>query len=253
MKYKSVIFIILIFCVNLAKANTEIKNLLDSANVYYSGSKFEKAINNYELIIGQDYEAAEIYYNLGNSYYKIHNVAKSILNYERALLLSPKDEDIIFNLELANTHIVDKLEEIPPFFMQVWISNFAKIVHANTWASISVISFILFLLLFIVYLFTLKVVIKKVSFWIGVLLITISISTFWLSSKNIKLNTKHNTAIVIAPSLTAKSTPDYSGTDLFVVHEGLKVNVDDKVGDWVEIKLSDGNKGWVTMESIEEI
>ena len=183
----------------------------------------------------------------------MHNIGKAILNYEKAKLLDPKDEDIQFNLELANSLIVDKIDEIPVFPLKLWFNNLILIFSSNIWAILSIISFVIFLIALLIYLFAKTILLKKISFWIGALLLIVSISTCIFSYHNKKLLTKHEYAIVLSPSLTAKSTPDENGTDLFVIHEGLKVKVEDKLGEWCEIKLSDGNKGWVKTGNLENI
>ena len=232
-------------------SNTD--SLFVKANQYYSNNEFELAIKKYEQIISNGYEAPELYFNLGNAYYKMHNIGKAILNYEKAKLLDPKDEDIQFNLELANSLIVDKIDEIPVFPLKLWFNNLILIFSSNIWAILSIISFVIFLIALLIYLFAKTILLKKISFWIGALLLIVSISTCIFSYHNKKLLTKHEYAIVLSPSLTAKSTPDENGTDLFVIHEGLKVKVEDKLGEWCEIKLSDGNKGWVKTERLENI
>ncbi|MBN2520164.1 MAG: tetratricopeptide repeat protein [Bacteroidales bacterium] len=249
MKYFAILLLVL-FPLSVFARHAE---LFDSANIAYSEKKYEQAALKYEAIILSGYESYEIYYNLGNSYFKLKNLPKAILNYERALLLKPNDEDIKYNLELANANTIDKLEAIPPLFFIVWLNNLAQLTHSNKWALISIICFVVFLILFLVYLFTKKISIKKVSFWVGIITLIISLTSFSLSSRNRNLYLKNNAAIVLAPSVTAKSTPDDTGTDLFVVHEGTKVFVTDKLDIWVEIKLSDGNKGWIKELFIEKI
>jgi len=226
---------------------------IDSANQFYAKNKFEDAISGYKSIIDSGVESSAIYYNLGNAYFKTNNIPKAIVNYERALLLNPNDEDIKYNLELANTFIIDKIESIPPFFLKLWLNNFSMLMQSNNWAIISISGFIIFLIFSLIYLFTNKIVVKKLSFWFGIVIFIISISAFGFANRNKNLLTKNNTAIIMASSVTAKSTPDESGTDLFVVHEGTKVKVNDKIGNWVEIKLSDGNKGWILSQQLEQI
>ncbi len=248
-----ILSIILFFILSITNLFSNQYAKIDSANQYYAESKFEDAIISYESIIESGFEAPQIYFNLGNAYFKKNQIAKAILNYERALILNPKDEDIKYNLELANTYIVDKLDAIPPFFLKIWVNNFSTLIHSNIWATISIICFLLFLGLFLIYLFTNKVLVKKTTFWFGIIFLIISISSYGLSSRNKNLLTKNNTAIIMAPSVTAKSTPDISGTDLFVVHEGTKVEIIDQLGTWAEIKLSDGNKGWIHFNQAEKV
>ncbi len=245
--------IILLFLIFSYSGYSNTDSLFQSANLHYSNNEFDLAIEKYEQIIAKGYESCELYFNLGNAYYKTRNIGKAIVNYERAKLLNPKNEDILFNLELANSLIVDKIDEIPTFPLRVWISNIIQFYPSDTWAIISILSFIVLLISLLLYLFAKTVLLKKVSFWLGILLFIVTILSFNFSYQHKKILTKRDYAIVLSPSLTAKSTPDINGSDLFVIHEGLKVKIEDTLGDWCEIKLSDGNKGWIRITSIEKI
>ena len=232
---------------------SNIDTLFKQANIHYKNNEFETAIEKYEQIALAGYESAEVYYNLGNAYFKTRVTGKAILNYERAKLLDPKNEDIQFNLDLANSYIVDKIEKIPVSPFKLWFNGLIRIFSSNNWAIISVVMFVLFLGFLLMYLFTGRISVKKISFWIAVLFIIISIISFGFSAQHKKLLTKRDFAIVMNPSVTAKSTPDNNSADLFVIHEGLKVKIEDKLGEWCEIKLSDGNKGWVEASAIGRI
>ena len=249
---KKVFYLFVFFLFNITVfSNTD--SLFNQANLHYKNNEFEAAIEKYEQILSDGYESSELYFNLGNAYYKIQNIGRSILNYERAKLFDPTNEDIQFNLELANSLIVDKIEEIPPFPIKIWFKRFVQLYSSNAWAIISMLSFIICLAVLLLYFFSKSISIKKISFWTSVLLLFLSISAFSFSNKNKKILTNRNSAIILSPSVTAKSTPDINGSELFVIHEGLKVEIVDILGEWSEIKLSDGNKGWVRISEIERI
>lgn len=226
-------------------ANEKQMQLMDSAASYYSAAKFEKAIETYEKVLANGYESAELYYNLGNAYFKSNKVAQSIVNYERAKRLLPADEDIEFNLRLANTHVVDKIDVIPEFFLSSWWNKFNQILSSNQWAIISLSSFVLSLLLLLFFFLSQQVVARKVTFWLGLLLIVASVFTFNFSRKQKWLAENEPEAIIQTPSVVVKSSPSENGTELFLIHEGLKVKVTDHLNDWREIRLPDGNKGWI--------
>ncbi|MBI4648648.1 MAG: tetratricopeptide repeat protein [Bacteroidia bacterium] len=234
------------------QANTP-QNLLDSARIYYSKVNYEKAIEIYNKIVSLDFESSAIYYNLGNAYFKSNKIPQAILNYERAKLLNPKDEDILFNLELANKYVVDKINVLPEIFFITWYRNFINMFPSDKWATASLIAFIAFLLLLSLYFYSGKIILKKLGFWFGVLFLAFSLIALFFAYKQKQFSETRNTAIVFSDSVTVKSSPDESGTDLFVIHAGLKVKVEDKVGDWVEIKLTDGNTGWVKEIDVEII
>ncbi len=176
------------------------------------------------------------------------------MNYERARQLAPNDEDIQYNLELARNQITDKIEPVPEFFLLRWAENALNVFSTNTWALVSLISFIAFLVLFSVYLYSAKLGVKKSSFWIGVIALIISIASFSFSYQQKQDIVNSGEAIVFSPKVTVKSSPSESGTELFVIHRGVKVHIiDDEIKGWYEIKLADGNKGWLKRETVEPI
>ena len=194
-----------------------------------------------------------LYYNLGNAYYKHNEFAKAILNYERALLLNPGNEDARFNLEMANTHIVDKIDPVGKFFLSVWIDSLRNFLSSNTWAVIGIGSFLLFIGGLYLYLFSKSVKAKKFGFFGGIILFLIAVLANWFAwGLNSKLKARSE-AIVFAATVPVKSSPAESGTDLFILHEGTKVSILSKLGDWSEVKISDGNRGWLPSSSIEII
>lgn len=227
--------------------------LWETANKLYIEGKFDQAIEAYQKISNSGYESAELYYNIGNSYYKTHKIAKAVLYYEKALQLSPNDEDIRFNLDLANRYVVDKIEKLPIFFITNWFISIQNMFSANNWAVLSIIFFFTTLVFITIYLISRKYGLKKLSFWISLLFIILFFSSLYFSYKQKQVILKNDTAIIMSPSVTIKSSPDNSGNDLFVLHEGTKVWVLDQISDWREIKLSDGTKGWLKTTDMEII
>ncbi|MDE5421477.1 tetratricopeptide repeat protein [Ancylomarina sp. DW003] len=228
-------------------------NLIQEANEYYQKGEFEIAIEEYEAVLETRVEAPEIYFNLANAYYKTGKIAPAILNYERALLLSPEDEDIKYNLELAQKHVVDKLEVLPEFFVSSWVSGLWNSLSANAWSYLSIGFFFLFLALMSLYLYSKLNRIKKLGFFLSILCLLSSLVFYNFASKMNKQLTLREYAIIFNPSVTVKGSPDDSGTQLFLLHEGTKVKVIEELGDWYNIKLSDGNQGWLLKDEIEVI
>lgn len=239
-----------LFLFSLASLAENHTQKLDTAAIYYSNQEFEKAIDTYEQIISNGYESAELYYNLGNAYYKSNKFALAIVNYERAKKLNPNDDDIDFNLKLANTHVVDKIDVIPQFFLSSWWDNLILLLSSNNWAIISMAAFILGLLGLLLFFLSHSTFIRRFSFWLGVAVLIISLFTFNFSRKQKWLDENEPDAIILTPSVVVKSAPSESGTELFLIHEGLKVTVTDKLGDWREIRLSDGNEGWIKLNDL---
>lgn len=223
------------------------------ADSAYMKNDFETAIRLYESMLEQG-ESADIYYNLGNSFYKTGNIARAILNYERALLLNPADDDTRANLEMARSKTVDKVEEVHEVFYISWIKSLINTAGADTWAKWAIAFFLLFLLAAYFFIFSQKSLIKKIGFISGIVLLAFvfAANSFASYQKNVLIN--RNTAIVVNPSVTVRSTPDENGTSLFILHEGRKVSIkDNSMKAWKEISLEDGKVGWVEVTDIEVI
>jgi len=251
MKILNIFILLLLFTSQLfADENAE---MFKKANDFYKEGKFDEAVKNYEKVIANGFESSSLYYNLGNSYYKQNLFSKAILYYEKAKAFDPSNKDIAFNLELAQIRVVDKIDAIHDNQIVVWSRMIVKLMSSNNWAITSIVSFILFILLLSLFLFSRNMGLKKTGFGLGVAALIISVATFFFAmhQKNELLN--RDTAIILSPTVTVKSSPDKSGTDLFILHEGVKVNVEDSVIGWKEIKIADGRVGWIESLSIESI
>ena len=227
--------------------------LFTKANEYYKKGAFDTAVVCYESIVKSGQESAELYFNLGNSYFKLKQNARAIVNFERAHKLSPEDEAISANLELANALLTDKINVLPEFFLNKWYKKVLCIYTADKWAKISISAFIFTLVLLLVYFFSRFILLKKISFWFAVIALGVSATSLSMAYKQEQLYISEKSAIVITASVTVKGSPDEAGTDLFVIHDGLKVEIIDQVGNWRNIKLPDGNKGWLKLSDIEVI
>ncbi len=250
---KKIILLIFVIAPVFLFAQETNEQLWEKANAFYTTEEYQQAVSNYEQIVATGEESAKLYFNLGNAYYKTGDVNNAILNYERAKLLAPNDEDIDFNLSIANQYVVTKIEELPkPFFLR-WKTSVINKFPTDTWAHISLGAFILFLLLLGLFLFSKSVSIKRISFWLGILLIAFSGFTFSMAAQQKSKINNRNHAIVFCPRVTVKSSPSETGTDLFLIYEGLKLETTDHLDKWTEIKLADGNKGWLPDSCIVRI
>jgi tetratricopeptide (TPR) repeat protein len=237
----------------LSMYSADNKILFEQANNEYKKASYDSAIVIYQNILKSGSESAELYFNLGNAYYKKKDIANAILNYERAKLLSPNDEEINFNLQLSQTLIVDKINMLPEFFIKRWWRNFSEMFSSDSWAWISIMLFIVTILTLALYLFSNRLVVKKLSFTCAVIFLLFSIISFSHSYRLKHINESKSSAIVMSASVTIKSSPDETGTELFVLHEGAKVWVVDEVGEWLRVKIADGNNGWLKREDVERI
>lgn len=226
------------------------KSAADSA---YIKENYSEAIAIYEALLEQGV-AAEVYYNLGNSYYKAGNIAKAILNYERAVLLAPNNNDYKVNLEIASAKKVDKDIETPEVFLKTWGRGITNLMGSNQWAITSIVFFLVFLSALSAFILSKKALVKRIGFILAVCSIILVPITNYCSSLQKDKILKHNTAIVMEPSVTVRSTPSETGTSLFVIHQGKKVRIkDNSMKSWVEIQLENGQVGWLQSSDIEII
>lgn len=231
--------------------------LLDSASTAYSKGDFEKAVQYYEGIISLGFESPEVYFNLGNVYYKTDKIGMSILNYERAKKLSPYDEDIAFNLKLANQRTLDKIEPLPKLFLQEWWDNLKSMHSEKTWGIRSIVCFTLFLLFLGVFITSGRIFTKQFGFWLALVFFVLSTITFSISKSRYKDITEKDSAVILSSSAEIKNAPDDKGTKLFILHEGTVVNAPEIIinpqGEWVKIEVSSDKVGWVKRAQIEFI
>ena len=252
----AVVFAEVIFAQDNKESESEVsyEKILAAADSAYINGDYSGAANLYEKIIRENGVSPSLYMNLGNSYFKKNEIAKSILNYERAYKLDPSDEDIRFNLELARTKTVDEEIVKNELFIFVWIRKFVSLMNVNQWGYAIIFFVFLLVIALATYFFTKKTVVLKAALIVSTISAILTIASFFAASYQKKLYMSHNYAIVMAPSATVKSTPNETGTDLFIIHEGRKVEIiDSTMKNWVEIKLDDGNEGWIQNDIIDII
>ncbi len=227
--------------------------LFDEANKLYQQEKYQEAIYNYLEIMKNGYESWQMYYNLGNTYYKTRQFGRAILNYERALKHNPKNEDILFNLQIANMSVVDKITTPPQFFISKWLSDLKSLWGMQTLTLITIGFYLLTTLLIVAKIFTRK---SRPHRLLTVLLIPILtlflIVTTILVVRINENNTLHH-AIVLVDKVDILSSPEIQGTELFSLHEGVKFKVEEIRGEWAKIRLADGKVGWVKKDVFESI
>jgi len=241
---------------NLVADSTKIDAIptLAEADSAYIQGDYLTAISIYEWIVENQGVNATLYMNLGNCWLKRDEVAKAILCYERAYLIDPSDPDVRFNLELARTKTVDKVNPVNQLFIVVWFKKLLAVLDVNGWAVLTVILFAVTILLAGVLLFSKKSGIRKISFSFSVFFLLLSILSFIFATTQMGNIRNRDTAIIMSPSVTVKSTPTSAGTDLFIIHEGRKVQIlDSSMKEWVEIRLEDGNTGWIPVNVMEII
>jgi tetratricopeptide (TPR) repeat protein len=231
----------------------EAAQTFEQANQLYLQAKYPDAVAQYEKIVGSGWESGELYFNLGNAYYKSGNIQKAILNYERAAQLLPRDEDVQFNIQLANLQVVDKIEAVPRLFIYRWIDWMLSLFSLTTMGWIVYSFFVLTLAAFAAFLFARTYTQKRFLMFTGLLFSAALILT--MIGFGVQSYTEANTefAIVMSDVANIKAAPDSKGNDLFVLHKGLRVQVLDNVNHWRKIRLADGKIGWIPDEDCESI
>ena len=223
------------------------------ADSAYAQGHYQQAINDYQALLKQG-ASADLYYNLGNAYYRSENITQAVLNYERALLLSPGDRDIRFNLQLARSKTIDKIVPESEMFFITWYHALVNLMSVDGWARTAIFSLALVIVLSLVYLFSQPVWLRKIGFFGGITLLVVFVLANVFASQQKQSLIHRKGAIVMSPSVTVKSTPAANGTDLFILHEGTKVTITDgSMRDWKEIRLADGKEGWIESKKIELI
>ena len=239
--------ILLIFQVSLAQ------NAFEQGNQYYQKENFKAAISSYESIINSGKESADVYFNLGNCYYKLHKVGPAVYNYEKALLLNPNDQEIKTNLDFARKMAIDDIKIIPKVGFHKLIQDFTSTYYYDTWAWIAIALALVFFLFFLGYYFS-GTTLKKRIFFTGMFVILLGISLSFsagIFEKNRLENEKP--AIVFAETAPVKSEPKTSSPDTFILHEGTKVYILESIANWKKIELTDETTGWIESSASKEL
>jgi len=229
------------------------ESMLAKAEKLYAAARFSEAASLFEKVIEANGPTFEVYYNLGNAYYKYNELAKAILNYERALRLNPGDSDTRFNLDICQAKTIDKIDPVGVFLVTRWFRSLSNNLNSNGWAVASLILFVLFIASLFAYFFSRLSWLKKTGFYFGIVSLILCILSLFYASSKYNAVVYPNQAILMTPTITVKSSPDQSGTDLFPLHEGTKVTITNEIGSWNEIELQDGNVGWLPASSMEVI
>lgn len=249
---KSVECLLLLVCVAVSFTYAGNSNF-DAANKLYMTQRYTDAANAYEDIIKKERPTAELYYNLGNCYYKNADYTRAILNYERARKLKPADEDILFNIAVSNQKTVDKIESAPKVFYQKWWDDYVTSSTPGARALLGVIFIWLALAVGCVYIFINKYAIKKLTFFGSFILLFAGLFFVIVASSQNSRSQNLKEAIIIPDNCYVKSSPDEKSTNLFMLHSGTKIELMDELQDWMRIKIPNGNEGWLRHECIEVI
>ncbi len=239
----------------LVLSNTVVgqSSTVDKANSFYADGKYEDAIKEYESLIESDQLSTDIYYNLGNAYYKIDDIPSAILNYERALKLKPDNEDALYNLAMANSKTVDKIERLPELFIGSTWRNLVTSRTVHDWAIYCIGLVFLALAFFVGYIMLRQVMLKKTSFYAGIFFFLLSLFSWLMASQHQSIINQSAEAIIFTPNITVQSEPRQGAEKLFTLHSGTKVSLLEEENNWSKIKLPNGNVGWVESSLLKKI
>ena len=227
--------------------------LFSKANNFYQARDYEQALNMYLQTMKAGNPSAELYYNIGNCYFKMGSLGKSILYFERAAKLKPDDDDILYNLKIANLKAVDKIEPVPPIIYKRWIKSLSESLTMSQWSVTFIILVWLLFLAWGCYLFANQVSTRKLTFVLACSVTGLCLVSYLFLEENHRVHTRQKYGVVMTASSYVKSAPDERGNDQFILHEGTKVEVLDELGTWEKIRIANGSVGWLKVGDVEEI
>ena len=247
------LFSILVLLNSLLIFSQNVSSGFEVGNNYYQRAEYDSALIYYQSIIEEGKTSPALYYNIGNAYYKKGLLAEAILYYERAAQLSPVDVDISQNLEIARAGTIDKIDPLPQIFYKQWINELKNFFSPDTWAIFTVVFIWLFFISLAVYVLSRIPSTRKLFFVSAIILFILMISSAWISYDRYGDITNSNSAIVFDTSVYVKSSPEEKSTNLFMLHEGTKVEILEELRNWRKIKLVNGSVGWIREEAIRVI
>ena len=245
--------VILIFTVISLGSAQEESLQFEQANQLYRNGSYAPAAGMYEQVVANGFESPSLYYNLGNAYFKLKNIPAAILNYERAKRLAPHDEDIAYNHRLANLRVIDKIDSVPQLFLIDWWNTFVGFLSSAGWATLLLSALWCCVGCVALFLFMSSSFVRRVAILGGLLSLLVALTSCVATVRQLQHEQHEQAAVVFAQSVSVKSAPDVQSTDLFVVHEGVKVDVLDAVGEWRKIRLADGKMGWMQGDGLQAI
>ena len=234
-------------------AQTEALDQMKEANSAYEAGDYEFAAKSYEALIERGYTSADLHYNYANSLFKTNRIAEAILHYEKAIKINPSAEDAAYNLKIANDRTVDKIEKIPELFIYRWWKSIYNLFSADNWAKIMIGFLALALIGFGVYKLSQNISFRKFGFTLFSSGILIGIICWILAASQKNYANKATHAIIMSSTVDILSAPSSGSSQLFVLHEGTKVKIEDMTEEWMKVSLPNGNQGWIVKNDLAEI
>ncbi|QZK99850.1 tetratricopeptide repeat protein [Flavobacterium psychrophilum] len=225
----------------------------DKGNNLYQKGNYQEAITIYESVVKSGQQSAELYFNLGNCYYKLNKVAPAIFNFEKALLLNPNDSEIRNNLAFAQKMTIDEVVETPKVGFAKIIRDFTSSYHYDTWAWIAIVFSVLFLICFVGYYFSNTTMLKRIFFTSMLFILLFAMVSIFAGFFEKNQSNNDRPAIVFADITLVKSEPKSNAQDAFVLHAGTKVFVLESLNNYKKIQLLDLKEGWIEKSAIKEL
>lgn len=219
----------------------------------YQETNYNKAIELFTQVLTEEGHNAEAYYNLASAYYKNGNIGPAVLNFHRAYRIDPSDGDTRFNLQFLSTQITDKIDETPQLFISKWLGAISHWFNLPTWRWLSALFLLLLMGGVFFYLRGRSITARRIGFYVGLCSLFLAIIVNIMAYRSYHFTHENREAILMSSIITIKSSPDASGKDIAVVHEGLKVETLQNLSGYTEVKLPDGTIGWIPMDSYELI
>ena len=232
------------------KAQQSAEQWFEQANSAYNSGSYDSALMLYNRIAETDMESVPLYFNMGNTYYKMREYPMAIYYYEKALKIDPSNEDVRTNLAIANMAIVDKIEPVPQSFMVKGWSALKRALSGQQWTYLSIVAFALLLVSAFVFLRSRRMALRNLGFFVGLLMMVVFALSVVFAAQLKQAALTQDQAIVMTPTVTVKSTPNEASVDLFVLHEGTKVQILDAADGWNKIKIANGSIGWLQAETM---
>jgi len=250
---KTLFFLCMLLSITAVVAQTSTAILFEKANKSYKDGKYNEAIKLYQEIEAKDSVSSTLYYNIANSYYKLNSVANTIYYYEKALKLDPLNTDASNNLEFARRMTIDNIEELPKTFLQRLEANYIQKLSYNQWSSLAVFLSFLASILFLLFYVSSISNRKRIYFLTSILSFFLLAISVFISYNQYQKAIKTKTAIIFSSKVSVNNAPTLNSNEVFVLHEGTKVNILDALDNWKKIKLADGKIGWISANALKEL
>jgi len=253
MKRIAILIILGVCCTGNLLRGAGNDSLFYRGNALYEEGRYEEALGVYNQVLQDGRESADLYYNMGNAAYRSNSIGYAILYYEKALKLEPAHEDAANNLEFVSRYRADSFEEVPEFFLRVWTRAFIHLLSERSWSLLAMVFFLVLLMGIVVYLFAHRLAVKKTGFILAMMSLLLFIMTFASASSRHREIVNPDAGIILASSVVVRSSPSETGTELFILHEGTKIEVGEEVSGWQNIRVLDGREGWILSDDFDSI